>query len=90
MPKEVNAITRLYDYLLWMIPKIDAFPKSRITWNRSVYLFTVRNAEFTGLRMESLFWDAVFCRPKYKPSPLDLVARANDRAGNPIKNEEPS
>jgi len=29
MPKEVDAITRLYDYILWMIPKIDTFPRNR-------------------------------------------------------------
>ncbi len=29
MPKEVDAITRLYDLILWLIPKIDKFPRSR-------------------------------------------------------------
>ncbi len=29
MPKEVNAITLLYDYILWMIPKLDTFPRSQ-------------------------------------------------------------
>ena len=29
MPKEVDAITKLYDYLLWMIPKLDKFPRNR-------------------------------------------------------------
>ncbi|MFZ5573131.1 MAG: hypothetical protein ACOZF0_22240 [Thermodesulfobacteriota bacterium] len=26
MPKEVGAITKLYDYLVWMVPKLDKFP----------------------------------------------------------------
>ena len=29
MPKEVDAITKLYDYLLWMIPKLDKYPRSQ-------------------------------------------------------------
>jgi len=26
MPKEIDAITKLYDYVLWMIPKLERFP----------------------------------------------------------------
>ena len=29
MPKEVDAVTKLYDFLLWMIPKIEKFPRSQ-------------------------------------------------------------
>lgn len=29
MSKEINAITKLYDYILWMIPKIDKFPRNQ-------------------------------------------------------------
>jgi hypothetical protein len=29
MPKEVDAITKLYDYILWMIPKLEKFPRSQ-------------------------------------------------------------
>jgi len=29
MPKEVDAVTKLYDFLLWMIPKIKKFPRSQ-------------------------------------------------------------
>lgn len=29
MPREVDAITRLYDYLLWIIPKLEKFPRSQ-------------------------------------------------------------
>jgi hypothetical protein len=29
MRKEVDAITKLYDFLLWMIPKLDQFPRSQ-------------------------------------------------------------
>jgi len=29
MPKEVDAVTKLYDFLLWMISKIKKFPRSQ-------------------------------------------------------------
>lgn len=29
MPKEVDAITKLYDFLLWLIPKLERFPRSQ-------------------------------------------------------------
>jgi hypothetical protein len=29
MPKEIDAITKLYDYLLWMIPKLERFPRTQ-------------------------------------------------------------
>ncbi|MBI5116993.1 diversity-generating retroelement protein Avd [Candidatus Poribacteria bacterium] len=29
MPQEVDAITRLYDYVLWLIPKLEKFPRSQ-------------------------------------------------------------
>jgi hypothetical protein len=29
MPKEVDAVTKLYDFLLWMVPKIEKFPRSQ-------------------------------------------------------------
>ena len=29
MRKEVDAVTRLYDFLLWIIPKLDKFPRSQ-------------------------------------------------------------
>lgn len=28
MPKEVDAITKVYDYILWIIPKLEKFPRS--------------------------------------------------------------
>lgn len=28
MPKEVDAITKIYDYILRIIPKLDKFPRS--------------------------------------------------------------
>lgn len=28
MPKEVDAITKLYDFILWMIPKLEKYPRS--------------------------------------------------------------
>jgi len=29
MSKEVDAITKLYDYTLWLIPKLGKFPRSQ-------------------------------------------------------------
>jgi len=29
MPQEVDAITRIYDYRLWVIPKPEKFPRSQ-------------------------------------------------------------
>jgi hypothetical protein len=29
MAKEIDAITKLCDYLLWMIPKLERFPRSQ-------------------------------------------------------------
>ena len=29
MPKEVDVITKLYDFLLWIIPKLEKFPRSQ-------------------------------------------------------------
>ena len=29
MHKEIDAITRLYDFILWMIPKLEKFPRSQ-------------------------------------------------------------
>ncbi|MFH0994694.1 MAG: diversity-generating retroelement protein Avd [Pseudomonadota bacterium] len=43
MPKEVDAVIRLYDFILWMIPKLEKFP---------------RNQKFLlGDRMENLMLD---------------------------------
>jgi hypothetical protein len=29
MPKEVDAITKLYDFILWIIPKLEKYPRSQ-------------------------------------------------------------
>jgi hypothetical protein len=29
MPKEVDAIAKLYDYILWVIPKLEKFPRNQ-------------------------------------------------------------
>lgn len=29
MPKEVDAVAKLYDFLLWIIPKLEKFPRSQ-------------------------------------------------------------
>jgi hypothetical protein len=28
MPKEIDALTKLYDFILWMIPKLVKYPRS--------------------------------------------------------------
>lgn len=65
MAKEVDAITKLYDYMLWVIPKIDAFPRSR--------KFTL------GDRMENLLLDilAVLIEAAYSKNKAHLLKDAN-------------
>jgi hypothetical protein len=29
MQKEVDAVTKLYDFILWMIPKLEKFPRNQ-------------------------------------------------------------
>lgn len=29
MPKEVDAITKLYDLILWMLPKLEKYPRTQ-------------------------------------------------------------
>jgi hypothetical protein len=29
MPKEVDAITKLYEFILWIIPKLEKFPRNQ-------------------------------------------------------------
>jgi hypothetical protein len=29
MAQEIDAITKLYDYLLWLVPKLEKFPRSQ-------------------------------------------------------------
>ena len=29
MPKEIDAITKLYDFILWIIPKLEKFPRGQ-------------------------------------------------------------
>ncbi len=29
MPKEVDAITKLYDFILWIIPKLEKYPRTQ-------------------------------------------------------------
>jgi len=29
MPKDIDVIIKLYDYVLWMIPKLEQFPRSQ-------------------------------------------------------------
>ena len=65
MAREVDAITRLYDYILWVLPKIDLFP---------------RNRKFTlGDRIENLLLDilSVLIQAAYSRSKGHLLRDAN-------------
>lgn len=65
MAKEVDAITKLYDYILWVIPRIDKFP---------------RNRKFTlGDRIENLVLDilSVLIKAAYSKDKSGLLADAN-------------
>ena len=65
MATDVNAITRLYDYILWVIPKVDAFP---------------RNRKFTlGDRIEILLLDilALLIEAAYSKNKYGLLKNAN-------------
>ena len=65
MAKEIDAITRLYDYILWAIPKIDQFPRKR--------KFTL------GDRIESLLLDvlSLLIEAAYSRDKGDLLKKAN-------------
>ena len=38
MPKEIDAITRLYDFLLWIMPKLEKFPMRAFSESRVLIL----------------------------------------------------
>lgn len=59
MPKEVDAITKLYDYLLWMIPKLDKYPRSQ------KFLLADR-IETLMLDILELLIDAAYSKNKYQ------------------------
>lgn len=65
MTKEVDALTRLYDYILWVLPRIDKFP---------------RNRKFTlGDRIENLLLDllALLIEAAYTRNKSGLLKKAN-------------
>ena len=65
MPKEVDAITKLYDFMLWMLPKVDKYP---------------RNRKFTlGDRIEILMLDLLelLIEAAYRREKKDLLQKAN-------------
>jgi len=65
MPKEVDALTRLYDYLLWMIPKLEKFPRSQ-------KFILADRIESLALDILDLLIEAAYSRKKG-----DLLRRAN-------------
>lgn len=62
---EVDAVTKLYDYILWMIPKLEQFPK------RQKYLLGDR-IENSLLDILELLIDASFSKEK-----RETLKRAN-------------
>ncbi len=65
MATEVDAVTRLYDYLLWLVPKLEKFPLSQ------KYLI--------GDRLESLLLDILdlLVEAAYTRNKAGLLQRAN-------------
>jgi hypothetical protein len=65
MPKEVDALTKLYDFILWMIPKLEKYP---------------RNQKFLlGDRIENLLLDILelLVEAAYSAKKADLLKSAN-------------
>lgn len=76
MHKEIDAITKLYDLLLWMVPKLEKFPRSQ------KFLLADR-IENLMLDILDLLIDAAYSRKK--EATLSARAgslRANVQAGN--------
>jgi hypothetical protein len=65
MPQEVDAITKLYDYLLWMIPKLEKFPRGQ-------KFILADRIENLALDILDLLIEAAYSRKKD-----DLLRRAN-------------
>ncbi len=60
-PKELSVITKTYDFLLWLIPMLDKFPRSRkftlgdrIETNASDVLTMLIEAKFSRNKQTSL------------------------------------
>jgi hypothetical protein len=58
MPQEVDAITRIYDYLLWVIPKLEKFPRSQ----KFLLADRIENLLLDSLQ---LLIDAAYSKQKY-------------------------
>ena len=58
MPKEVDAITKLYDFILWMLPKLEKYPRSQ------KYLLADR-IETLMLDILELLIEAAYSKKKY-------------------------
>jgi hypothetical protein len=67
MRREVDAVTKLYDYILWVIPKLDKFPRSQ------KYLL--------GDRIETLLLDLLelLVEAAYTREKRTLLRRANPK-----------
>ena len=65
MKKEVDALARLYEYMLWLIPKLEKFPRSQ------KYLL--------GDRMETLVLDIMdlLIEATYTRNKRGLLQQAN-------------
>ena len=61
------AVTKAYDFVLWLLPKVESFPKA--------YKFTVGDhLTANGMELLSLLVEAAFSPPSRKE---DLLQRAN-------------
>ncbi|MEI6633921.1 MAG: diversity-generating retroelement protein Avd [Chlamydiota bacterium] len=62
---EIEVITRMYDFLLWLLPHVEKFPRS--------HKFTMGDRiENAGLDVLDLLLDA-----KYRSLKVDVLRRAN-------------
>lgn len=60
MSKEIDAITKLYDFLLWIIPKLEKFPRSQ-------KFFIADRIETMLLEILDLLIQAAYSRKKSVP-----------------------
>ena len=57
MPKEVDDITKLYDFLLWIIPKLEKFLRSQ------KFFIAAERIEAVLLDVLDLLIEAAYCKP---------------------------
>jgi hypothetical protein len=60
MTKEVDAITKLYDFILWIIPKLEKYPRSQ-------KFLLANRIENLMLDILELLIDAAYSKKKDEP-----------------------